>query len=81
MSKNTSISVGEHFANFIEEQVQAGRFGSASEVVRAGLRLLEEHEAKVKALRDALIAGEESGPPAPFDNEEFLQRMRTRHVR
>ncbi len=81
MSKNTSISIGDHFANFIEEQVQAGRFGSASEVVRAGLRLLEEHEAKVKALRDALIAGEESGPPTPFDNEEFLQRMRTRHVR
>lgn len=81
MSKNTSVSIGDHFANFIDEQVQAGRFGSASEVVRAGLRLLEEHEAKVKRLQDALIAGEESGAPAPFDNAEFLQRMRTRHVR
>jgi len=81
VSKNTSVSIGVHFANFIDEQVQAGRFGSASEVVRAGLRLLEEHEAKVKRLQDALIAGEESGAPAAFDNEEFLQRMRKRHVR
>jgi antitoxin ParD1/3/4 len=80
MSKNTSISIGDHFANFIDEQLQAGRFGSASEVVRAGLRLLEEHEAKVKRLQDAPIAGEESGPPAPFDNEKFLQQMRTRNV-
>ena len=81
MSKNTSISIGDHFASFIDSQVQAGRYGSASEVVRAGLRLLEEHEAKVKALQDALIAGEESGPPAPFDNKAFLKRMRAKHVR
>jgi antitoxin ParD1/3/4 len=81
MSKNTSISIGDHFASFIDTQVQAGRYGTASEVVRAGLRLLEEHEAKVKALQSALIAGEESGPPAPFDNEAFLQRMRAKHAR
>ena len=81
MSKNTSISLGDHFASFIDTQVQAGRYGSASEVVRAGLRLLEEHEAKVRALQEALIAGEESGPPVPFDNEVFLQRMRAKHVR
>jgi antitoxin ParD1/3/4 len=81
MSKNTSISLGDHFASFIDQQIQAGRYGSASEVVRAGLRLLEEHEARVKALQDALIAGEESGSPEPFDNEAFLNRMRARHVR
>ena len=80
MGKNTSISLGDHFASFIDAQVQAGRYGSASEVVRAGLRLLEEHEAKVKALQDALIAGEQSGPPQPFDNEAFLARMRAKHV-
>lgn len=79
MSKTTSISLGDHFNNFIGTQVKTGRYGSASDVVRAGLRLLEEHEAKVKALQDALIAGEESGSPRTFDNEAFKARMRARH--
>ena len=79
MTKNTSIALGDHFSDFIGEQVQSGRYGSASEVVRAGLRLLETHEARVKALQDALITGEESGEPEPFDNGAFLQRMRARH--
>lgn len=76
MSKNTSMSLGNHFASFIDTQVQNGRYGSASDVVRAGLRLLEEHETKVKALQDALIAGEESGEPQPFDFEAFKARKR-----
>ena len=80
MARNTSVSLGDHFAGFIDAQVETGRYGSASDVVRAGLRLLEEHEAKVKALQDALIAGEESGPPAAFDNDAFLKRVRARHV-
>ena len=79
MPKNTSISLGDHFADFIDSQVRTGRYGSASDVVRAGLRLLEEHEAKVKALQEALIAGEESGRPQPFDNRAFLKRMRAKH--
>ena len=61
MSKNTSFSIGEHFSSFIEAQVSEGRYSSASDVVRAGLRLLEEQEAKLAALRAALIEGEESG--------------------
>ncbi|WP_349957960.1 type II toxin-antitoxin system ParD family antitoxin [Rhizobium sp. ZPR3] len=77
MARNTSVSLGDHFSAFIEAQIQTGRYGSASDVVRAGLRLLEEHEAKVKALQDALIAGEESGDVSPFDNAAFLRRMRT----
>lgn len=81
MVRNTSISLGDHFAGFIDRQVESGRYGSASDVVRAGLRLLEEHEARVKALQDALIAGEESGEPQPFDNEAFLERMREKHGR
>ena len=76
MPKNTSMSLGDHFASFIDTQVQAGRYGSASDVVRAGLRLLEEHEGKVKALQDALIEGEQSGKPQPFDFDEFMARKR-----
>ncbi|MGD9738615.1 MAG: type II toxin-antitoxin system ParD family antitoxin [Bauldia sp.] len=79
MARNTSVSLGEHFAAFIDEQVESGRYNSASDVVRAGLRLLEEREARVSALREALIEGEESGPPAPFDNAAFLKRMRDKH--
>ncbi len=81
MARNTSISLGDHFASFIDTQVQDGRYGSASDVVRAGLRLLEEHEAKVKALQSALIAGEESGPAVSFDSDAFLSEMREKHVR
>ncbi len=72
MSKNTAISLGEHFVAFIDDQVAKGRYGSATDVMRASLRLLEEREAKLDALRAALIAGEESGPPRPFDIDEFL---------
>lgn len=79
MSKNTSISLGEHFTNFVGIQVRSGRYGSASDVVRAGLRLLEEHEARVQTLREALIAGETSGEPQPFDNKAFLTKMRAKH--
>ena len=76
MPRTTSVSLGEHFSGFISAQVDAGRYGSASDVVRAGLRLLEEHEAKVKALQDALIAGEQSGEPRPFDFDSFKARKR-----
>jgi antitoxin ParD1/3/4 len=61
MAKNTSISLGLHFDKFITEQIVSGRFGSTSEVVRAGLRLLENDEIKLSALRKALDAGEASG--------------------
>ena len=53
MPRNTSVSLGDHFAGFIDERIASGRYNSASDVVRAGLRLLEEHEARVAALREA----------------------------
>lgn len=80
MARNTSVSLGDHFASFIDTQVQAGRYGSASDVMRAGLRLLEEHEAKLKALEEALIEGERSGPAKDFDSEAFLARMHTKYA-
>lgn len=79
MAKNTSFALGDHFAGFVETKVAEGRFGSASEVVRAGLRLLEEHEAKLAALQSALIAGEQSGAPRAFSKDAFLTRMHRQH--
>src|SRR3546814_3560824 len=76
LAKNTSISLGDHFQWFVQTKVREGRYSSASDVVRAGLRLLEEHEAKLAALRQALIEGEESGPSEPFDIEAFIAAKR-----
>lgn len=78
MSKNTSITLGEHFTDFVDHQLENGRYGSASEVVRAGLRLLEEHEVKLANLRAALIEGEESGPSEPLNVDDFIRRKRTK---
>ncbi|MCP4185497.1 MAG: type II toxin-antitoxin system ParD family antitoxin [Hyphomicrobiales bacterium] len=81
MSKNTSITLGDHLDEFIGAQIGTGRYGSASEVVRAGLRLLEEHETKLQTLRAALNEGEESGTPTKFDVEGFLANKRVKPVK
>jgi antitoxin ParD1/3/4 len=76
MARNTSFTLSNHFADFVENKVAEGRYASASEVVRAGLRLLEEQEAKLSALRAALIEGEASGPATPFDFDEYIAHKR-----
>jgi len=74
MPRNTSVTIGTHFESFIAEQVNEGRYGSASDVVRAGLRLLEERESQLRHLRAALIAGEESGF-VEYSADEFLESL------
>jgi antitoxin ParD1/3/4 len=79
MPRNTSISLEDHLTEFVDMQVASGRYRSASDVVEAGLRLLEARETELRALQDALRAGEASGTPEPFDNPAFLARMRMAH--
>lgn len=74
MARNTSVSLGDHFEKFICTQVESGRYGSASEVVRAGLRLLETTEGKLEVLRNALIAGERSGS-AQYSYESLVAEL------
>jgi antitoxin ParD1/3/4 len=76
MAKNTSILLGDHFEAFIAKQIEIGRYGSASEVVRQGLRLLEEHEQKVSALRQSLIDGENSGNAGSLDMNAVRRKAR-----
>lgn len=78
MAKNTSISLGDHFESFINQQIESGRYSSASEVVRASLRLLEEHEQKIGALRQALIEGENSGEAGELDMQKIKAKARQR---
>jgi antitoxin ParD1/3/4 len=78
MAKTTSFNLGDHFAGFIDAQVKTGRFSSASDVVREGLRLLEEKELSVQAVRAALIEGERSGPATPLDMAEIKRKARGR---
>lgn len=76
MGKNTSISLGNHFEDFIEESVSKGRFNNASEVVRAGLRLLEEEENKIISLRKAIQEGIDSGIATDFEPKNFLESLK-----
>ena len=74
MAKNTSITLGDHFDGFITGQVESGRFGSASEVIRAALRLLENTETRIETLRKMLSAGEQSGI-ADYDYDTFMAEL------
>jgi antitoxin ParD1/3/4 len=74
MAKNTSITLGDHFDGFIAGQVKSGRFGSASEVVRAALRLLENTETRLETLRKALDEGEKSGI-SDYEYDAFMTEL------
>jgi antitoxin ParD1/3/4 len=81
MAKSTSVNLSDHFCNFIAEQIETGRYGSASEVVREGLRMVEQREARLQALKQALIEGEESGQAGPLDMEEIKRTARAMAAR
>ena len=78
MARNTSVSLGDHFEGFISRQIESGRYGSASEVVRASLRLLEEHEQRIGTVRQALIDGENSGDAGKLDMKDIKRKARRR---
>ncbi|MET0759216.1 MAG: type II toxin-antitoxin system ParD family antitoxin [Flavobacterium sp.] len=77
MGKNTSISLGNHFETFVEKSISKGRFQNASEVIRAGLRMLEEEENKILALRNAIQEGIQSGIAKDFDPKKHLEMLQT----
>ena len=79
MSKNTTIALGNHFERFISSVLDSGKYNTASEVIRAGLRLLEERETKEKLLTKALKEGEESGFVTDFNPEILLNKIHRKH--
>ncbi len=74
--KNTSISLGSHFDQFIKNQISEGRYKNVSEVIRAGLRILEDEESKSQALKDAIQKGLESPRIDDFDFKENLKKLK-----
>ena len=76
MSRNTSVILGDHFDEFIKKEIESGRYKSASEVIRSGLRILEAEKRKIELINEALAIGEKSGKPESFDNEKFKARMK-----
>ena len=78
--KNTSISLGDYFDQFVSSQVSAGRYKNVSEVIRAGLRLLEDEESKTVALRAAIQKGLNSPRVENFDFKENLKKIKEQKV-
>lgn len=76
MGKNTSVSLGDYFEDFVENRIAEGRYKNASEVLRAGLRLLEEEEAKIAALKGAIQEGINSGISKNFYPKKHLQSLK-----
>ena len=78
MNKNTSVSLGHYFESFIHQSISEGRYKNASEVIRAGLRLLEEDENKAIALKKAIQTGIDSGIADKFNPQKHLSELKAR---
>jgi len=78
MGRNTSVSLGNYFENFVDNSISEGRFKNASEVIRAGLRLLEEEENKIVALKKAINEGIDSGIAENFNPTQHLESLKTK---
>ena len=76
MGRNTSILLGDHFENFINDQIATGKYSSVSEVIRTALRMFEQEETKTKSLINELKAGEKSGKIRHFDRNKNLEILR-----
>lgn len=76
MGKNTSVSLGDYFEDFVENRIAEGRYKNVSEVIRAGLRLLEEEENKIAALKSAIQEGINSGMAKNFNPEKHLEILK-----
>lgn len=81
MARNTSVTLDSHFDEFVSEKISQGRYQSISEVVRAGLRKLEEDESKLQALKEKLKAGENSPRVKNFDSGEFLSNLHKKYIK
>lgn len=80
MTKSAQIVLDDELGAFVDQQVREGNYPSANDVVQAGLRLLRDDNAKIEALRAALIEGEESGDPIEFDFKAFIESKRARRA-
>ena len=78
MGRNTSVSLGDYFENFVDGRISEGRFKNASEVIRAGLRMLEEEENKITALKKAINEGIESGNAKNFNPKQHLESLKAK---
>lgn len=76
MAKNTSVILGDHFDKFIQSEIESGRYKSASEVIRSGLRILEDEKIKINQINNALVVGESSGKLKEFDPIQFKKKMK-----
>lgn len=80
MRRNTSVALGSYFESFVENKISQGRYKNASEVIRAGLRLLEEEENRLSALRSAIQEGMDSGVATDFDPRKHLESLKVQRV-